>query len=77
MRFELDYSERGVHGFNLTLSLFDLTVSRAVTYISFVYRSLPEDEASHMSRSQIRVQWMTITSFVPCYALHAPLHVAI
>ena len=27
--------------------------------------------------SQIRVQWMTITSFVPCYAPHVPQHVAV
>ena len=43
-----------------SLSLPELTVSRGKTQV----------------KSQIRVQWMTITSFVPCYALHVPQHVA-
>ena len=27
--------------------------------------------------SQIRMQWKTITSIVPCYAPHVPQHVAV
>ena len=44
-----------------SLSLPELTVPRGKTQVW----------------SQIRVQWMTITSFVPCYAPHVPQHVAV
>ena len=44
--------------------------------------SLPEMTAQRQDTgqevwSQIRVQWMTITSIVPCYAPHVPQHVAV
>ena len=44
-----------------SLSLPELTVPRGKTQV----------------KSQIRVQWMTITSFVPCYAPHVPQHLAV
>ena len=47
-----------------SISLPELTVPRGKTQVKTVW-------------SQIRVQWMTITSFVPCYAPHVPQHVAV
>ena len=47
-----------------SLSLPELTVPRGKTQGQDVW-------------SQIQVQWMTITTFVPCYAPHVPQHVAV
>ena len=60
---KLDYSEEKVRRFNLTLS------SRA--------DCAKRQDTGQDVWSQIRVQWMTITSFVPCYAPHVPQHVAV
>ena len=60
---KLDYSEEKVRRFNLTLS------SRA--------DCAQRQDTGQDVWSQIRVQWMTITSFVPCYAPHVQQHVAV
>ena len=60
---KLDYSEEKVRRFNLTLSSSADCVQRQGT--------------GQDVWCQIRVQWMTITSFVPCYAPHVPQHVAV
>ena len=57
---KLDYSEKKVRRFNLTLSSWADCAQR-------------QDRGQDVW-SQIRVQWMTITSFVPCYAPHVPQH---
>ena len=60
---KLDYSEEKVRRFNLTLSSEADCAQR--------------QDTGQDVWSQIRVQWMTITSFLPCYAPHVPQHVAI
>ena len=47
-----------------SLSLPELTVPRGKTQVK-------------TSGVRSGVQWMTITSFVPCYAPHVPQHVAV
>ena len=60
---KLDYSEEKVRRFNLTLSSLADCAQR--------------QDTGQDVWSQIRVQWMTITSFVACYAPHVPQHVAV
>ena len=60
---KLDYSEEKVRRFNLTFS-------------SLAYCAQRQDTGQDVW-SQIRVQWISITSFVPCYAPHFPQHVAV
>ena len=58
---KLDYSEEKVRRFNLTLSSWADCAQR--------------QDTGQEVWSQI--QWMTIISFVPCYAPHVPQHVAV
>ena len=59
---KLDYTEAKVRRFNFTLFLSCLC-----------------QDTRHRSRrlESDSVQWMTITSFVPCYAPHVPQHVSV
>ena len=60
---KLDYSEEKVRRFNLTLY--------------FLADCAQRQDTGQDIWSQIRVQWMIITSFGPGYAPHVPHHVAV
>ena len=55
---KLDYSKEKVDRLNLTLSFWADCAQR--------------QDTGQDVWSQIRVQWMTITSVVPCYSPHVP-----
>ena len=47
------------------------------TSLSLPELTVPRGKTRQDVWSQIRVQWMTITSFVPCYAPRVPQHAAV
>ena len=60
---KLDYSEVEMHSVNLTRSSAPNCVQR--------------QDTGQDVRSWVWMQWMTVTSLVPCHALHVPQHVAV